>query len=217
MIAEIVIIKAGTQYEPVIEVVFAAQDIKEKTVITEDMLEVKKVNINLVNKNTVKNKREVINKRASSDIVKGEMMLSSKVRAADDLYSINIDSEKRIFCLELKPDQASGWMLKVGQAVDIIYIPNDTTSKDPSKIPNPLAHNKSGSNGEGSYYYSNGLVQKLPNIKIVALIDDKGKQIEDSNTTMPKYVCLEVTQSQDEFLAYCKSNGRLELSAIPEI
>jgi len=216
MIVEIVIIKAGTQYEPVTEAVFAAKDIKEKTVITEDMLEVKKININLVNKNTIKNKKDILNKKAAYDIVKGEMILSNKVRAKEDIYNINIDSNKRIFCLELKPDQASGWMIKAGQTVDIIYIPNNLTEKDLSQIPDPLTHAKSESNDEGKYYYSNGMVKKLPDIKIVALIDDKGKLVENSNTTIPKYICLEVTQSQDEFLAYCKSNGRLELSAIPE-
>jgi Flp pilus assembly protein CpaB len=32
---------------------------------------------------------------------------------------------------------------------------------------------------------------------------------------LPKYVLLEVTEEQAVFLAYAKSNGRLELSGIP--
>ena len=62
-----------------------------------------------------------------------------------------------------------------------------------------------------------GSVARMEKVRIAALIDDSGNVIDDVvKGVVPRYVLFEVEKGQDEFLAYAKANGRLELSVIPD-
>jgi len=57
----------------------------------------------------------------------------------------------------------------------------------------------------------------LSKIRIAAVIDDSGNILESGEyENKPRYISFEVNQKQAEFLAYAKSNGRLELSVIAD-
>lgn len=187
---EIYIIRGASKYEPEVEIVFASVKINEKTVITSDMLEIKKVGLGSAHKLSTKKPEEVIGKKAIMDIESGEMMLSSKV-GLDEMKEIKVkDKNNRLFSVEFKGDQANGWWVLTGQNVDIIFVPNEN--------------------------YKNGK-QTLKKIRVAALIDEKGKLLENSDrATLPRYISFEVTDEQADFLAAAKGGGRLELSVIPE-
>lgn len=193
---EIYIIRAATSYEPTTEVVFAKMKIPENTVVTVDMLELRKVELGMVHKLSVRSLEELDGKRTAVDIESGEMVLSSKVGSSDEMEKIRVeDKNKRLFSVEFKGDQANGWWLLTDQNVDILFVPSE----------------------DGNSVNSWSGIKKLKNIRVAALIDDRGKLLKNNErSTLPRYISFEVTDEQASFLAYAKSRGRLELSVIPE-
>lgn len=192
VVAEIIIIKSASNYEPQSEIVFARVRIPDGTEITADMLEVKKIGTSLVHRLSMKKIQDIAGKRAGTDIEAGEMLLSAKLDYGG-MESIKVrDKNKRLYSVEFKGDQANGWRMVADQYVDVIFVPDKK---------------------EQNY----GGLQKLSNIRIAALIDENGKIVENKDrAALPKYVSFEVTDEQVDFLAYAKSNGRLELCVIPE-
>lgn len=92
--------------------------------------------------------------------------------------------------------------MKEGQYVDIIFIPDEKKTV-------PVIENETIKKEDSG-------IQRVRNIRIAALIDDKGKLVKSlENMTTPKYISFEVDDKLDQFLAHAKSNGRLEVSAIP--
>ena len=212
VIIEVVIIKGASNYEPVSEVVFARVRIPEKCEITAEMLEVKKIGIGLVHPLSLRDIRDAAGKRASMEIEAGEMMLAGKL-GYEGMERIEVkDRNKRLYSVEFKGDQANGWWLMTDQNVYILFVPDknaqtsagaeNNDSADIEVAPGIIGGNK---------------VQKLRNIRIAALIDDNGKLLKNKDrTTLPRYVSFEVTDQQAEYLAYAKSNGRLEICVIPD-
>ncbi|NJD02980.1 MAG: hypothetical protein FIA99_10400 [Ruminiclostridium sp.] len=213
VVVEIVVIKSASNYEPVSEVIFAKVRIPEKCEITAEMLEVKKIGIGLVHRLSLRNIRDVEGKRASMEIEAGEMILAGKL-GYEGMENIEVrDKSKRLYSVEFKGDQANGWWLITDQNVDILFVPdkNAQASGDSKMDANSIGTE------ENSEIISGNRVQKLRDIRIAALIDENGTLLKNKDrTTLPKYVSFEVTDLQAEFLAYAKSNGRLELCVIPE-
>jgi Flp pilus assembly protein CpaB len=213
VVIEIVIIKSASKYEPMLGVVFAKVRIPEKTVITQEMIEIRNVGISYVHRQSIRNTGDVASKRAGMDIEAGEMILQSKL-GSDEMEEISVrDKNKRLFSVEFKGDQANGWWLLSDQNVDIIFIPDKTfdiqTDMSTTDNKDMSSRTATGSNMAGG-------VQVLKDIRIAALIDDKGKLLENSDrNTLPKYISFEVTNEQASFLAIAKGNGRLEISVIP--
>lgn len=213
VVIEIVVIKSASNYEPTSEVVFAKIKIPEKCKITANMLEVKKIGLGLIHGMSLKDIRDVEGKKASMEIEAGEMILSGKL-GYEGMESIEVrDKSKRLFSVEFKADQANGWWLITDQNVDIIFIPdkNQLTSGEMLGDGSPAGVEKA------SRIYDGNRVQKLRNIRIAALIDENGKLLKNKDrTTLPRYISFEVTDDQTDFLAYAKSNGRLEICVIPD-
>lgn len=204
--AETAIITSASGYDPKEGVVFTKTDIPGNTVITQDMLEFREIGSRNIHPDAVKNIGEAIGKRTAADLLRGEPLL--KARLSADVRNIvkAEDSNNRLFSVELKVDQANAWLFSDRQFVDIIYVPNpgEVNGKPPqaegiSDVP-PV---------------SNG-VRIIKNVRVAGLIDEDGKLAGVSESEkIPRYVSFEVTQDQAVFLAYAKSNGRLELSCIP--
>lgn len=199
---EVVIVKSASKYEPEVSVVFANVRIPAKTEINKDMLRERKVSLSLAHRQSVKSMNALIGKKAKTDIEEGEMILTGKIGIVDEMQEIDVkDRNNRLFTVEFRGDQANGWWLLVGQYVDIIFVPNDKAKPQAGAQADPQA----------------AAVKRLRNVRIAALIDDKGKLLENSGrNSIPKYISFELSDEQDEFLAYAKSNGRLEVSALPE-
>lgn len=207
-VAEIAIIRTASNYEPKIEVVYAKVQILPKTAIKEEMLEVRKVNISDAHKLAVRKKEEVVGRKAGVTIEDGEMLLSTKVVDEIELEDIKVnDKNNQLFAVEFKPDQINGWWLKVSQYVDVIYVPNKVATGAPTPANQPVL--------DVNISNINTVTQVVEKLRVAAIIDDKFKQLKiDDTASIPKYVVLEVTPEQARFLAYCKSNGRLEAAVV---
>lgn len=205
LIVEIIIVKSISKYEPETSVVFAIRKITAGEVITENVLEKRKISLNLVHSQSIKNANEIIGKRAKTDIEEDEIILSSRI--ADNKYFDEIivkDKNSRLFTVEFRGDQVNGWQLREGQFVDIIFIPDGKNAM-------PVIENE-------TWEKEGNTIQRIRNVRIAALIDDKGKLVKNSeNSTIPKYISFEVDDVLDQFLAYAKGNGRLEVSVIPAV
>ena len=214
LVVEVIIVRTASSYEPQINIVYARTKIPAKTRITEDMLTIKKVNISYAHKLSVKEMGKITGRIAKIDIEENEMMLESRIDADSMQNSIKVsDPGNRLFTLDLKGDQANGWLIKEGQLVDILFIP----------VEKPGVR---GLNNEQNFQFKKikdawqlqeGCVLRLKKVRIAAVLDEKGKILErNEKYLIPKYVCLEVNDIQDEFLAYAKGNGRIELSVVPD-
>jgi len=215
--AEVFIVKSASGYEPETNVVYAKVEIPEDAIVQEEMLEEKKVQISMVHRQSVKSMKDITGRKVKTDIEEGEMLLSSRLYAENEMDDVKVkDKNNRLFSLELKGDQANGWWLMSDQYVDIIFVPNGKAgihSTQKPENPESVSTMNTGSIGSETENY----VQRLRNIRIAALIDDKGKLVKNGERPMlPRYVSFEVTDKQDEFLAYAKGNGRLEISVIPQ-
>jgi pilus assembly protein CpaB len=201
VVVEVVIVKSASKYEPQLGVLYAKVKIPEKTVVTAEMVEIKKVGISFVHRQSIRDVRNAAAKIARMDIEAGEMILSSKLGSSEMEEIVVKDKSKRLFSVEFKGDQANGWWLIADQNVDILFVPNEMPGEGQT-VP-------AGNTSPGS-------VQILKDIRVAALIDDKGKLLKNTErAVLPKYISFEVTDEQASFLAYAKSNGRLEISSIP--
>ena len=210
VVAEIIVIKSATNYEPLSDVVFAKVKIPERLKITADMLEVKKIGKDLAHRLSLGNIQDAVGREAGTDIEAGEMVLSSKL-GYEGMEKIKVkDKSKRLFSVEFKGDQANGWWLVTDQHVDIIFVPDKNAQMSG-------AGNGQQKNGDAAANTTGGRVQKLKNIRIAALIDENGRLLKNKDrTSLPKYISFEVTDEEVDFLAYAKGGGRLEISVIPE-
>jgi Flp pilus assembly protein CpaB len=196
---EIMIVRSVSRYGPEISVVYARTKIPANAVVSQDMLEQKKIGISYAHRQSVRSIESVLNKKAKQDIEEGEMVLESKLVSPEEIENIKAKNpENRLIAVEFRGDQANGWWLAADRYVDIIFIPDGKTRSAPdSRAPEP--------------------VQRIRNIRIAAVMDDRGRILKGGEwTSIPKYISFEVAESQDEFLAYAKGNGRLELSIIPD-
>ncbi|MCR4435040.1 MAG: SAF domain-containing protein [Clostridiales bacterium] len=226
---EIAVVKSAAKYEPEISVVFAKKRIAAQTEISADMLYEKKINVSLAHRLSVKSIKDLEGKKAKTDIEEGEMVLNSRIGGADEMEEIKLeDKNNRLFTVEFKGDQVNGWWLATGQRVDILFVPDEKVKPlSPVQAASKGPAQESGQEGIGAAAYAQppfcdvaplreGGLQRLNNIRIAALIDEKGSLLKNTGReTLPKYISFEVTDKQDEFLAYAKSNGRLEVSALP--
>ncbi len=198
LVAEVLFVKSLSNYEPEIGVVFTRGGIPAKTVITEDMLQIKNVNISEIHPLSVRSMAELIGKTALADLEANEMVLSSRAGLSLEMDQIQMEKkDNRLFSVEFKPDQANGWWVLVGQRVDILFVRNEVAA--PAA---PTADKVEDLN-----------IVRLDNIRIAAIIDENGKLLDNGErASAPKMISFEVTPEQDQFLAWAKSNGRLEVS-----
>ena len=205
--AELAIITNASGYDLKEKAVFTKTNIYVNTVITSDMLEVREVGSSTIHPDAVKNIGEALGKRTAADLVKGEMLLKARLSADVRPIIEAEDKNNRLFSVELKVDQANAWLFSDRQFVDIIYVPN---SREVVEQP-PQADGISGVTPA-----STG-VRIMKNVRIAGLTDEEGKLIGAAKSEkVPRNVSFEVTQDQAVFLAYAKSNGRLELACIPD-
>lgn len=217
---EVVVVKSASQYEPKINVVYAKTDIAANTLITKDMITIKTISLSMVHIKAYRSIEELIGKTAKVDIVSGEMILSGRIGKLDERTEIKVlDKNNRLFTVEFKPDQANGWWLLVDQKVDLIFVPTSASAGgvnvplDILKPTNPDTITATMSTG--TKLAQTG-VKKLENIRVAAIIDEDLKQLSnETRSSKPQFISFEVTKEQDEFLAWAKGNGRIEISVVP--
>lgn len=223
LVLEVFIVKSVSKYEPKVNVIYAKSAISAKNTITEEMLKTKSINISQVHRFSVYNYKDLVGKQAKMDIEADEMVLSSKVGSITEMQEIKMkDKDNRLFSIEFKPDQANGWWVLVDQYVDVIFVPNNNLTQTnpkiaPSTPPGTIINNDAaaGNNDKSGITIENsdkGIV-RINNVRVAAIIDEANKQLTNGDReSLPKYISFEVTPKQDEFLAWAKANGKLELS-----
>lgn len=217
---QLFLLKKGAEYEPKTLAVFAAKDIPQGTVLTPDMLTEKEINISMAHKQSFTRIGDAVGRTAKMALVKDEMLLGSRTGEPDTMQEILVvNKENRLYTVEFKADQANGWWLKVDGKVDILFVPNkaDRVIANDEQVVHtePSVADKADQSIKELAGYTKGVV-RLEGIRIAALIDEEGHLLENGKRTkLPKYVCFEVTCAQDEFLAWAKGNGRIEVSVVP--
>jgi len=216
LVAEVIIIRNASQYEPKLSIVFARTKIPEGALIESSMIEVRKISAGAAHKQSVRDPEGVIGKMARVEIEEGEMILNVKLVEAGEMEELSsVDKKSRLFTVEFEPDQANGWRLKAGQYVDIIYVPNERIVGHDE----PQGQADGARNGQiNEPLYDAGMsgIRRIRNVRVAALIDNNGNLVRDANReSIPRYISFEVNDNLDEFLAYAKDNGRLEVSVIP--
>ncbi len=208
---EIAVIANASGYEAKEKVVFARIDIDKNVVIRDDMLELREIGRSVVHPEALKSISEADLKISAMDIEAGEMLLKGKLSSDERGIIQAEDKSNRLFSVKFEIDQANGWQLANGQYVDVIYVPNKSEqSRKPAADVGEEAV-------ETALIQEASSVKVLKNIRIAGLINEDGKLIEDLQLeATPRYVSFEVTEEQALFLAYAKSNGKLELSSISE-
>ncbi len=206
VVIEMMIISNASGYEVREKAVFAAMDIDEKTVITAEMLEIREIGADAVHRDAVRSIDEAVNMTAAGFIYRGEQLLKGRLTNEPAGTVETLDKSNRLFCLEPKSDQANAWQLEKDQYVDLIYVPNYSQQNNtPPEAAGVV----------GIPPLDNG-VRLMKRIRIAGLVDEDGKLAgSDASVKLPKYILLEVTEEQAVFLAFAKSNGRLELAGIP--
>lgn len=218
VVTEIVIIKGASRYEPQAEVVFAKVKIPERTQITSEMLEIKKVARSFAHRMSLKDTADAAGRYAGVDIEAGEMILSGKLNDGGQEAVEVRDIGKRLFSVEFKGDQANGWWLMPDQRVNILYIPDERRIAIETGA-RPENGEKAATDGtaEADAASMRDRIQVLENVRIAALIDENGVILKNAaRASLPRYVSFEVTDEQAGLLAYAKGHGRLELSVIPD-
>jgi len=208
LVAEIIIVRKATDYEPQIEMVFADCKIPEGTAITDQMLTKKSVAASSRHKYSILKTELAVGKIANTDIEQGEMVLSTKladVKKQD--IEILLGDDGRLIAVELDAEQANAWRLESGSYVDLLYIPTKLLS--PTLI-----------NSESSTKFDPAINYRFENIRIAALVDTKGRLIKGGDDEqaydtqeLPRYILFEVPLGTDEEIALAEVAGKLEVLA----
>lgn len=207
VVIEMKIISSACGYEAKERVVVAARDIGEDTVITGEMLEIREISSSAAHGDAVRKIEDAVGMTAADPIYDGEVLLKGRLteEAADTVEAMN--RSNRLYCIEPEWDQANAWQLGKDQHVDVVFVPNHLNQDNVC----PEAA------GVISVTPSQTGMKIMKNIRIAGLVDEEGEVVKNSETEkIPKYIILEVTQDQAVFIAYAKSNGRIELLAIPD-
>ena len=197
IIIEIVMIRSASGTGTSIDALFAKQDISVNSLLTAEMLEVRKVDSKALASSALKSPEEAVGKRTAGAIAAGQIIYSGSLNGDPGNASQFESPDNRLFSLELKGDAANGWWIGGDQRIDVIFIPGSDKAVDKTGV--------------------SGLGEKLENIRVAAVLDEKGNRIGDAaREAIPKYICLEVTPEQSMFLAFAKTNGKIELAVRPD-
>lgn len=209
IIVEAYVVKVATKIEPEIEVIFASKKIPARTIITADMVTVKKIDVSLATLQTARNINEVIGKAATSEIESGEIIKTFRIADPLSLKEIKVlNPENRLMSVEFKPDQVNGWHLAAGDIVDIHYTPDAAANLNIDRrdsISDP---------------FQKSLLDfhVFENVRIAGILDDKGQVIHEvTKEQLPKIISFEVSKDLAKFLGAAKHSGKIEISVVQTV
>ena len=203
-----------------ITVVKAAQDIPPYTVITENMLEIKKISTDDTFDDYFEKKEDVIGRIAVSDIFKGDVVTSKRIAAEENTalgLAYRIKEGMRAITLNVNIEQGVANTLKVGNFVDIIFagtFASENNGGTNQKIPAGIAFDAVlGERSPANSQILHDRVEEsfaaiaMQNVKVLSL-DDKFFRAKADPTLGNAYgsVTLEVTPAQATQLVLLKQN-----------
>ena len=176
------------------EIVRVTKDIKEGDEITAEMVQTVEVGAYNLPQNLMTDKKEVVGKYATADLVAGDYILSSKlsaVPAAENAYLYNLDGTKQAIYVTIK-SFATG-KLESGDIVTVIVA--DYQGKGETAIPPELQYVEVISVTASSGYDAN-----------------TGEVVDEKE--LPSTVTLLVTTEQAKVLAELEQDSELHLALV---
>ena len=182
------------------EIIVAARDIAEMTVVTSDMLTTKEVGIETIDQNTLFDKEEAVGKVANTKIFAGEAISGKKLSSTDNSQlgiAPEIASGMRAVSILVDPGTGVSGLLRSGNFVDVVL------TFDPAA--------ESSTPANTLVYGSAKSIMIAQNAKVIALnqVDNVAKQAQnaEANDVTEVYitVTLEVTPEQAMSIALGES------------
>ena len=179
------------------DIVRVTKDIKEGDEITAEMVQTVEVGAYNLPQNLMTDKKEVVGKYATADLVAGDYILSSKlsaVPAAENAYLYNLDGTKQAISVTIK-SFATGLSgkLESGDIVTVIVV--DYQGKGETAIPPELQYVEVISVTASSGYDAN-----------------TGEVVDEKE--LPSTVTLLVTTEQAKVLAELEQDSELHLALV---
>ena len=179
------------------DIVRVTQDIKEGDEITAEMVQTVEVGAYNLPQNLMTDKKEVVGKYATADLVAGDYILSSKlstVPAAENAYLYNLDGTKQAISVTIK-SFATGLSGKLESGDIVTVIVADYQGKGETAIPPELQYVEVISVTASSGYDAN-----------------TGEVVDEKE--LPSTVTLLVTTEQAKVLAELEQDSELHLALV---
>ena len=179
------------------EIVRVTKDIKEGDEITAEMVQTVEVGAYNLPQNLMTDKKEVVGKYATADLVAGDYILSSKlsaVPAAENAYLYNLDGKKQAISVTIK-SFATGLSGKLESGDIVTVIVADYQGKGETAIPSELQYVEVISVTASSGYDAN-----------------TGEVVDEKE--LPSTVTLLVTTEQAKVLAELEQDSELHLALV---
>ena len=179
------------------EIVRVTKDIKEGDEITAEMVQTVEVGAYNLPQNLMTDKKEVVGKYATADLVAGDYILSSKlsaVPAAENAYLYNLDGKKQAISVTIK-SFATGLSGKLESGDIVTVIVADYQGKGETAIPPELQYVEVISVTASSGYDAN-----------------TGEVVDEKE--LPSTVTLLVTTEQAKVLAELEQDSELHLALV---
>lgn len=179
------------------EIVRVTKDIKEGDEITAEMVQTVEVGAYNLPQNLMTDKKEVVGKYATADMVAGDYILSSKlsaVPAAENAYLYNLDGTKQAISVTIK-SFATGLSGKLESGDIVTVIVADYQGKGETAIPPELQYVEVISVTASSGYDAN-----------------TGEVVDEKE--LPSTVTLLVTTEQAKVLAELEQDSELHLALV---
>lgn len=179
------------------EIVRVTKDIKEGDEITAEMVQTVEVGAYNLPQNLMTDKKEVVGKYATADLVAGDYILSSKLSAvptAENAYLYNLDGKKQAISVTIK-SFATGLSGKLESGDIVTVIVADYQGKGETAIPPELQYVEVISVTASSGYDAN-----------------TGEVVDEKE--LPSTVTLLVTTEQAKVLAELEQDSELHLALV---
>lgn len=179
------------------DIVRVTKDIKEGDEITAEMVQTVEVGAYNLPQNLMTDKKEVVGKYATADLVTGDYILSSKlsaVPAAENAYLYNLDGTKQAISVTIK-SFATGLSGKLESGDIVTVIVADYQGKGETAIPPELQYVEVISVTASSGYDAN-----------------TGEVVDEKE--LPSTVTLLVTTEQAKVLAELEQDSELHLALV---
>ena len=179
------------------DIVRVTKDIKEGDEITAEMVQTVEVGAYNLPQNLMPDKKEVVGKYATADLVAGDYILSSKlsaVPAAENAYLYNLDGTKQAISVTIK-SFATGLSGKLESGDIVTVIVADYQGKGETAIPPELQYVEVISVTASSGYDAN-----------------TGEVVDEKE--LPSTVTLLVTTEQAKVLAELEQDSELHLALV---
>lgn len=179
------------------DIVRVTEDIKEGDEITAEMVQTVEVGAYNLPQNLMTDKKEVVGKYATADLVAGDYILSSKlsaVPAAENAYLYNLDGTKQAISVTIK-SFATGLSGKLESGDIVTVIVADYQGKGETAIPPVLQYVEVISVTASSGYDAN-----------------TGEVVDEKE--LPSTVTLLVTTEQAKVLAELEQDSELHLALV---